>query len=614
MPARTGSTTYVPGRGATTVREKKTPKGYVQKKTFTGNRSAAPTGTTVVEAPSAAEATVEEVTPGGERRIPVDVRGKARGRQLAAAERREERVRKIARRSRVESASKQKTRPVTVQTHKRSAPGPTKQKTVTVKPHTRNQPATAPKYVSNEDFIPTGPTPRIRRAERDNHATFLREQGGVQKAPQQRELKGTQQQRQKVRVRLQRTKKALAGAEPELIGDLGPEQKKFIMGVAKKTHLSPLTIAAQARAEEGNASQTEAEGTHNFLNMGPGIRYSSLQEGIDATAANYNDTSNPNYAGVRATRGMGPEAQVKAIVASPWGTTDLIEKTLGDVSLKRGNQKAVANYKAAVEEAKELGMKVAPTGLHVGKPPVKKVKAMRVAEKAMKEIEGTPYVWGGGHAAFTSEYGLDCSGAVSYVLHSIMPNRMKAPLTSSEMGAVLKPGPGALTVYYNPEHTFLSYVNKKGETIYWGTSAGYNGAGGLGPHPTPSDEYLSQYEVGHVPGMDRKLAIQLGAMPGSFQGVVSGGSSTSVSAPGISFSDNGTTATIEQGKGIQKKGKPGPSKQPIELSLAQVREQRRSKFQRLGAEYPGAQKLQPAGNTLDDELAALEEKYAIGAV
>ncbi|HEU5115590.1 MAG TPA: NlpC/P60 family protein [Isosphaeraceae bacterium] len=128
------------------------------------------------------------------------------------------------------------------------------------------------------------------------------------------------------------------------------------MGVAKQTHLNPRTIAAQARAEEGSGAQTEAEQTHNFLNMGPGISYPSLQAGIHETAKNYN--TNPLYAGVRATRGQGPKAQAQAIASSPWGTGPLIEQTLSQVGLTPGNPKAQARYQALAKEAKSLGMKV----------------------------------------------------------------------------------------------------------------------------------------------------------------------------------------------------------------------------------------------------------------
>jgi hypothetical protein len=47
------------------------------------------------------------------------------------------------------------------------------------------------------------------------------------------------------------------------------------------------------------------------------------------------------------------------------------------------------------------------------------------------------------------------------------------------MGSVLKPGPGAVTVYYNAGHTFMKIGDR-----YWGTSVGDSGSGGLGPTPT----------------------------------------------------------------------------------------------------------------------------------
>lgn len=121
---------------------------------------------------------------------------------------------------------------------------------------------------------------------------------------------------------------------------------------------------------------------------------------------------------------------------------------------------------------------------------------VRTALHAAKEIAGRPYVWGGGHGGFQSR-GYDCSGAVSYVLHKL--GVIKSPLTSGAMGSVLKPGPGAITVFYNAGHTFMRFATKHGY-IYWGTSVGDSGGGGLGRHPQPSPGYLSSYKVGHVEG------------------------------------------------------------------------------------------------------------------
>jgi hypothetical protein len=78
-----------------------------------------------------------------------------------------------------------------------------------------------------------------------------------------------------------------------------------------------------------------------------------------------------------------------------------------------------------------------------------------------------PYVWGGGHGNFNGPY--DCSGAVSAVLHSA--GLLGRPETSGELMSFGQPGPGDVTVYANPEHTFMSIMGR-----FFGTH-GSSGAG-----------------------------------------------------------------------------------------------------------------------------------------
>lgn len=145
--------------------------------------------------------------------------------------------------------------------------------------------------------------------------------------------------------------KAAERSRPHVVGPLGPEQKKFVNRVAKRTHLSPRAIGAQAVAEEGNAANTEAEGTHNYLNIGPGRSYPTLRSGIKETSKLLNTSD--YYAGIRASRGKGPVAQVKAIGDSPWGTSkSLIEQTVNEVG-----QKGKPVPKALLKKAAKLGLK-----------------------------------------------------------------------------------------------------------------------------------------------------------------------------------------------------------------------------------------------------------------
>ena len=203
-------------------------------------------------------------------------------------------------------------------------------------------------------------------------------------------------------------------------------------------------------------------------------------------------------------------------------------------------------------------------------------------EKAANSVAGTPYVLGGGHGSSFEKHPstLDCSGAVSRVLHAA--GVLDHPLTSGQMGSVLKPGPGAVTVYYNSGHTFMKIGNR-----YWGTSVGDSGSGGLGKHPSPSSGYLSEYSVGHVPGLGAKAANAMGVKLTAGGSASAGGGGTTASFSG------GTTQTT-----------PGFSKSPIKLTA-------RQKLGKVNKIYGPAQATSPGPSS---ETAGLSRRYGHPAV
>lgn len=561
MPARTGSTTYIPGKGATTVK----PSG---KKTFAG-KGPPPAGARKVKEPTyltTPTITKENGTVTAEH-FPSQVAARAAKERARTSERRTKAILHDIAKSqakpplkaklpvRTEAASKVKLTPiqkVEQQSAKEFNAEGGKQVTV---PFSRA--ATAASTPIRD--APRGPKPPPRAARR-------------------------------LKTEYRQAKKAVASSGGHLTGDLGPEQRRFVRGVAKLTHLKPRTIAAQARAEEGNAAQTEAEGTHNFLNMGPGISYPSLKAGVRATAANYNDTSSPNYAGVRATRGKSARQQAEAIAASPWGTKDLILQTLPTVGFKgKPNPQAERKLARVKTEAKEKGVGLSKAG----PPPREVVTRYRAGLSAAKELAKghIPYIWGGGHGSPHSEPtggGLDCSGAVGYVLNKM--GILKGSLTSGEMGSVLKPGPGAVTVFYNADHTFMSFGGK-----FFGTSVN-DSSKGLAFYKNPGSGYLSEYSVGHVPGLGQKQALQLGIKSPT-------GSSSTQTFPGMTVSSNGTSATINSGAGTTQT-KPGFSKKPISLATQVARTTNKLKALGIGS----AKAAEPT------TLSALERKYGTPAV
>src|SRR4051812_41673037 len=87
------------------------------------------------------------------------------------------------------------------------------------------------------------------------------------------------------------------------------------------------------------------------------------------------------------------------------------------------------------------------------------------------DSKGYAYRWGGGHnMAFSGPY--DCSGAVSAVLHAA--GLLNRPMVSGEFMHWGAPGPGAVTLYANAGHVYMSILGR-----YFGTSSA-NPAGGAG--------------------------------------------------------------------------------------------------------------------------------------
>lgn len=345
----------------------------------------------------------------------------------------------------------------------------------------------------------------------------------------------------------------LPKAQTTLTGPLTPGQKTFAKTVAKETGLNPRVIGAQVLAEEsgGAAKSREAEGNHNWLNIGmtdsgplgltQNAAWSSPQSAGKATAEFLKGRkygASPGIQAILGARGKPPEQQIAAIAKSGWASSPTyqqsIEGTFQMIGVKKGGKvpkRVATRFQAGVTAATELN---------------------KVNNKGK-----LPYVWGGGHVAgtVTAGGGLDCSGAVSYVLQH-MGVKLPGGVVSGDMGKYLKPGPGAVTVFYNPEHTFMKIGNK-----YFGTSQS-NPGGGAGFIPTSFEKGEAEsgrYSVGHVAGLGKKVALQMG---------VKVGATNSATFPGMTITEGGTTATIDPGAATTQK-KAGFSNKPIKLSASQ---------------------------------------------
>jgi hypothetical protein len=147
---------------------------------------------------------------------------------------------------------------------------------------------------------------------------------------------------------------------------------------------------------------------------------------------------------------------------------------------------------AAVPQARLLpgGRAVAPPSA----PPA--VKAMI---EAANRIRHRPYLWGGGHRNWRSR-GYDCSGSVSYVLHSA--GLLESPLDST--GFMRWGGGGAgrwVRIYANREHVFAIVAG-----LRWDTSMTTEGDGS-GPGWSEYMRPTGGFRLRHPLGVERAVPL-----------------------------------------------------------------------------------------------------------
>ena len=116
---------------------------------------------------------------------------------------------------------------------------------------------------------------------------------------------------------------------------------------------------------------------------------------------------------------------------------------------------------------------------------------VKEAIDAGNELVGKPYRYGGGHKTFY-DTSYDCSGAVSFVLHSI--GRMNTPTPSKELRGYAEGGPGSwITVYASRGHSFLVVAGLRFDTAY--------GAGEHGPQWLTRSRAADEFVMRHPDGL-----------------------------------------------------------------------------------------------------------------
>jgi hypothetical protein len=106
------------------------------------------------------------------------------------------------------------------------------------------------------------------------------------------------------------------------------------------------------------------------------------------------------------------------------------------------------------------------------------------------QIIGLPYIFGGGHASFSSP-GYDCSGTVSFALHGA--SLISTPMDSSEFMGWQSSGVGAwVTVFANGGHAYMTVAGLRLDT-----SAADDPTNQQGPRWRPLRSANSGFSVRH---------------------------------------------------------------------------------------------------------------------
>lgn len=108
-----------------------------------------------------------------------------------------------------------------------------------------------------------------------------------------------------------------------------------------------------------------------------------------------------------------------------------------------------------------------------------------------------PYVWGGGHSGFQyNPTGLDCSGAVSLVLH--LAGYSVSPMDSGSLMSWGEPGVGQVTIWASPSHVFLMFANRCWAWSCPGCQNGWQPLNNYGDpaHPTTDGPYVARHPKG----------------------------------------------------------------------------------------------------------------------
>jgi hypothetical protein len=170
------------------------------------------------------------------------------------------------------------------------------------------------------------------------------------------------------------------------------------------------------------------------------------------------------------------------------------QAAVSQVSVTTGGAAASA---ATTSPSKPLLLVPGSTARYVGgiaAAPMSAPLAVQAIIWAGDQIIGLPYIYGGGHASFTSP-GYDCSGTVSFALHGA--SLIGTPMDSSEFMGWGSHGVGRwVTIFSNPEHAYMTVAGLRLDT-----SSADDPSNQQGPRWRPLRPANSGFTVRHPLGL-----------------------------------------------------------------------------------------------------------------
>jgi hypothetical protein len=157
--------------------------------------------------------------------------------------------------------------------------------------------------------------------------------------------------------------------------------------------------------------------------------------------------------------------------------------------------KSVKALKEPAPETKTKSLSIPGGGSSDEAPPGMPSNVVKMLEEA-EAIEGTPYLWGGGHASAadvkTRLKKYDCSGAVSRILY--VGGYISSPATSGTLAGMYEAGKGEwFTIYANSVHVWIEFRTVDG----W---RAWEEGGNLSDHAGWSHESTAGYTAVHPKG------------------------------------------------------------------------------------------------------------------